>query len=328
MNSPFFSIIIPVYNISEYIENTLNTIRCQTFDNFEVICIDDGSTDSSSELLDRYEESDNRFKVIHKTNGGVSSARNLALDMAKGDWIIFVDGDDALRYNALAIIAKEIENYSDLDIVGYGSKKVSEITQVDLEEIGGNYTTTYDDCSKEISFNAMNKYTVWSSAFRRSFVGKIRFLPMKNGEDQLFYNTLVVKVSNYLQINNSLYLYLQRPGSAINNAWTTQRQQDFMSMYELMNKNMLESGRQISSRWLKRWIGSLLINNNKVWSFPKKELQLCIDKQRNIISNTLQLKGIPIMSRLWALIACKISNPLLFRFVTNFPMEFYARMRK
>ena len=328
MNSPFFSIVIPVYNISEYIENTLNTIRYQTFGDFEVICVDDGSTDSSSELLDRYEESDNRFKVIHKTNGGVSSARNLALDMAKGDWIIFVDGDDALRYNALAIIAKEIENYSDLDIVGYGSKKVFEITQTDLEEIGGNYSTIYDDCSKEISFNAMNKYTVWSSAFRRSFVGKIRFLPMKNGEDQLFYNTLVVNVSNYLQINQSLYLYLQRPGSAINNAWTTQRQQDFISMYELMNKNMLESGRQISPRWLKRWIGSLLINNSKVWNFPKTELQLCIKKQRDIICNTLQLKGIPTMSRIWALIACKISNPLLFRFATNFPMEFYARIRK
>lgn len=88
MNNPLFSIIIPVYNISEYIENTLNAIKYQTFSNFEVLCVDDGSTDGCGKILNRYEENDNRFKVIHKTNGGVSSARNLALDIAKGDWIV------------------------------------------------------------------------------------------------------------------------------------------------------------------------------------------------------------------------------------------------
>ena len=99
-------------------------------------------------------------------------------------------------------------------------------------------------------------------------------------------------------------------------------------MYEQMNKNMLESGRQISPRWLKRWVGSLLINNHEVWNFPKTELQFCINKQREIIFNTLQLNGIPILSRLWASIACKISNPSFFRFVTSYPMEFYAWIRK
>jgi glycosyltransferase involved in cell wall biosynthesis len=91
---PKLSIVIPVYNVEDYIEKCLDSIRGQTFTDFEVICVDDGSTDYSGMLCNRYRRIDKRFKVIHQENAGVSSARNRGIDEASGEWLTFVDPDD------------------------------------------------------------------------------------------------------------------------------------------------------------------------------------------------------------------------------------------
>ena len=90
------SIIIPVYNAERYLTGCLNSVLAQSFTDWECICVDDGSTDGSGRILDAYAEHDERFKVIHKENGGVSSARNVGLETAEGEWITFVDSDDEL----------------------------------------------------------------------------------------------------------------------------------------------------------------------------------------------------------------------------------------
>ena len=88
------SIIIPVYKVEQYLPECLDSVINQTYKNLEIICVDDGSPDNSGKILDEYASKDNRIKVIHKENGGVSSARNAGLDIATGDWISFVDADD------------------------------------------------------------------------------------------------------------------------------------------------------------------------------------------------------------------------------------------
>ena len=91
---PFFSIIIPVYNVAPYLRECLDSVLAQTFTDWEAICVDDGSTDGSGAILDEYAAKDKRFRVIHQPNAGVSAARNKALDVAQGEWIWFVDADD------------------------------------------------------------------------------------------------------------------------------------------------------------------------------------------------------------------------------------------
>jgi glycosyltransferase involved in cell wall biosynthesis len=88
------SVIVPIYNAEKTIRKSLDSILCQTFKDFELLLIDDGSNDKSPEICDEYANKDNRIIVIHKKNGGVSSARNVALDLAKGNWITFIDSDD------------------------------------------------------------------------------------------------------------------------------------------------------------------------------------------------------------------------------------------
>lgn len=100
--NPTISIIIPVYNTEKYLRRCLDSIVAQTYKDFECILVDDGSTDASGKICDEYAAKDNRFKVFHKKNGGVSSARNLGLDNAKGEYIAFCDADDYVKENWLS----------------------------------------------------------------------------------------------------------------------------------------------------------------------------------------------------------------------------------
>ena len=102
MNNPKISVIVPVYNAEQYLPHCIDSILAQTFTDFELLLIDDGSKDNSSKICDEYEEKDKRVKVFHKKNGGVSSARNLGLDKAHGEWICFCDSDDCLKSNYLS----------------------------------------------------------------------------------------------------------------------------------------------------------------------------------------------------------------------------------
>ena len=101
MNKDRISIIIPVYNAEEYLDRCLESVLEQSFTSFEVILVDDGSTDSSPLICDRYSATDPRFRTVHKENGGVSSARNAGMDLAKGEYLMFLDSDDALLPDAL-----------------------------------------------------------------------------------------------------------------------------------------------------------------------------------------------------------------------------------
>lgn len=114
------SIIVPVYNVEDYIKQCLDSILLQTYTNFEVIVVDDGSTDSSSEICDDFAKKDKRFNVIHKENGGVSKARNIALDNVNGSYVVFVDSDDVLPKDALKkMIDETIATNSEVSVLGW-----------------------------------------------------------------------------------------------------------------------------------------------------------------------------------------------------------------
>ena len=112
------SIIIPVYNAEEYLDRCLESISEQSYMSYEVILVDDGSTDSSPLICDRYSATDPRFRTIHKRNGGVSTARNAGIDLAKGEYLMFVDSDDALLPEALERMMEGVAG-EDVVIGGY-----------------------------------------------------------------------------------------------------------------------------------------------------------------------------------------------------------------
>lgn len=127
---PLISVIVPVYNTKQYLPRCLDSILSQSFTNFEILLVDDGSTDGSGAICDKYAAKDNRVRVFHKENGGVSSARNLGLDESKGEWIYFVDSDDEVLPEGLQILADGISN--EVDIVMGGCEEVGEHDEASL----------------------------------------------------------------------------------------------------------------------------------------------------------------------------------------------------
>ena len=97
----FFSVIVPIYNIEKYIKRCIDSVLSQTFDDFELILVDDGSPDNCPKICDEYAEKDHRIKVVHKENGGLVSARQAGISIAKGDYVFNLDGDDAITSDAL-----------------------------------------------------------------------------------------------------------------------------------------------------------------------------------------------------------------------------------
>ena len=134
------SVVVPAYNIENYIERCIKSILNQTYSNIEVIIVDDGSTDNTGSIIDKYALKDHRVIPLHKENGGVSSARMEGIDRAKGEWIGFVDGDDVIEENMYEVLLNNaIEYNADISHCGYqmvfpdghvdyyyGTKKISE----------------------------------------------------------------------------------------------------------------------------------------------------------------------------------------------------------
>ena len=118
---PKFSIVIPVYNVENYLAECLDSVLAQTFKDFEVICVNDGSTDKSGEILKSYAQKDDRIKIIYKENGGLSSARNEGLKYVAGELCYFLDSDDYIESNLLEYAVKIFDNY-EIDYFAFGSK--------------------------------------------------------------------------------------------------------------------------------------------------------------------------------------------------------------
>lgn len=175
------SIIIPVYNVAEYLLNCVQSVLKQTYTDFEILLVDDGSTDSSKELCDKLVEKDSRIKVFHKKNGGLSSARNYGIEKALGEYIIFLDSDDYWIENDILFLFIEQFQTGDFDVVRgeylnvdekgnplYTSEKWKEYSYVNLKE---RIFSSYEMMRYIIS----GSYFSWLFMFRKSVIENLRF---------------------------------------------------------------------------------------------------------------------------------------------------------
>ena len=121
MVTDLITIVVPVYNVEKYLRKCIDSILNQTYKNLEIILVDDGSPDNCGQICDEYAKKDNRIKVIHKENGGVSQARNVGIDNSNGEFIAFVDPDDYIEKEMLYKLKNNIEN---VDLSGCGSQKI------------------------------------------------------------------------------------------------------------------------------------------------------------------------------------------------------------
>lgn len=200
---PSISVIIPVYNTEKYLRRCIDSVLAQTYKDFELLLIDDGSKDSSGTICDEYAAKDARVKVFHKENGGVSSARNVGLDNAQGEWVTFVDSDDWLSKDYLDDLIRHTD--SDLVIADFtveGEKQWNEDLPV------GKWQGNDLNRIIEGSIGIARITAPWCKLLRRALVGQIRFYTeLTTQEDSLFMFRYLCVVQNIQIIAQKGYHY-------------------------------------------------------------------------------------------------------------------------
>lgn len=216
--NPTISIIVPVYNTALYLSKCLNSIAAQTFTDFEVLMIDDGSTDGSGEICDQYSQSDSRFIAIHQSNQGVSASRNNGLKQARGNYIAFVDSDDYVHPQMLELLYKAIrQGEYDLSVARYLSVNVG--TEIEIQriiEFHSQELSAEDILCKLFgkSGEDIQYIVVWNKLYDRRLLANICFSALKVSEDLLFNVEVFSKVRQAIEVDSRLYYYTQRNTSA------------------------------------------------------------------------------------------------------------------
>ena len=209
------SIIVPVFNAEQYLDAALSSILDQAMSSYEVILVDDGSTDSSPLICDRYSATDPRFRTIHKSNGGVSSARNTGLNLAKGEYVMFVDSDDALLPDALERMLEDASG-EDLVIGGYavntGGVPIGEIYPFRARTYREREMSSFFD--DNIRRNCVMLDAPWAKLFRRKAISDLRFCEdLCYAEDKLFVFQFLTRCASARTCAVPVYDYHIRSGS-------------------------------------------------------------------------------------------------------------------
>lgn len=215
MKSDLISIIIPVYNVEKYLNKCIESVVKQTFKNLEIILIDDGSTDSSGNICDEWKMKDERIIVIHKENGGVSSARNAGLDIAQGEYVGFVDSDDYIDNQMYEVLLKQTQKFN---------TELSFCNFFDVDEKGKKESSNMEyKCiltKKEVMSgmfqNNNENFALWNKLVKREKLKNIKFDEnIKIYEDALFCFQMIENVNSISFCKNNLYFYTDREGSTL-----------------------------------------------------------------------------------------------------------------
>ncbi len=288
------SVIIPAYNaekeIGNCIENILNTNTCE----FEIIVINDGSSDRTKEVLDDYVNKDNRIKAISQSNQGVSKARNVGIEEASGDYIIFVDSDDQLENGALDTLTKKLE-YSPVDILQY-----SVSTDTYINDTANKKEEYYEEIKFQSTSDAFKYliehgfYVVWNKAYKTSFIQGYQDFPLgiKTGEDLIFNCKTFLRNPTVACTNTILYHHIRTDKDTtvtrfISNMDETliSKRESLLSVYNHFHLD-LDSYYNIQLTEYKFYVLNL-VHKNSVYT--KKEI---VNKLQNYIYSNVALEEI------------------------------------
>ena len=266
--SETISIIVPVYNVERYLRKCVDSLMCQTYENIEIILVDDGSTDSSGDICDEYERVDGRIVVIHKTNGGLSDSRNTALKEAKGKYVGFVDSDDWFHPDMFAKLINACKRgNAEIAVCGmiraYKDKEEAFVPRT-------NACLSRTEAITELFKGEMFGDQACTKLYERELFNGVEYPKGRSFEDIFTTYKLFFKADNVAVIEDALYYYRQRGGS-ITKASFNQGKKDFYLAIQCIQEYVCEYGNEEWNKLLKmREYGA------KVWTL----LDLFTDKRQ------------------------------------------------
>lgn len=210
------SVILPVYNVEPFLPHCLETIAQQTYQNLEIIIVDDGSTDNSGKISEDFAKKDNRARVIHQQNQGIYAARNTGQKAAKGDYIIFFDSDDYMHIDMISILYDAINQDEGYDIA-ISDFKITESIEEDITETRDNHTIslTQEELIHNYFFSKNKKiyHPVWNKLYRSEVIKDIQANAYKRIQDMDYNFRVFLNTKSAIVIDRELYFWYQWPGS-------------------------------------------------------------------------------------------------------------------
>ncbi len=256
MDGKLVSVIIPAYNIEDYIGRCLDSVCSQTYKNLEIIVVDDGSSDCTAQILDGYKEKDHRVKVIHKENGGVSSARNEGIDVASGDYIGFVDGDDWIDPKLYEVLVEMIEENADIAHCGYQMVFPNRIDY--YYNTGKRKIQTTQEGLKDLISGEMIEPALYNKLYRKELFNNIRLNEnLKINEDLEVNYKLFKKSKKSIYCDLPLYSYMIRKNSATNSNTLVRKNEDSFKVLQEI-KNDSKNDKEIYAIAYRRYIYLLM----------------------------------------------------------------------
>ncbi len=324
---PFFSVIVPIYKVDKYIAQCIDSIIGQDFQKFELILVDDGSPDECGEICNIYAKDDERIKVIHKANGGLSDARNAGLMLASGNYIWFVDGDDFLLSNhAFTYIYDEIKE-SDADVIFFSYKKF-------FEETAQYSKGLYDRLQNHLGIEESIKKNAYKAlgcnkVVKRSIItrNQMSFPVGVLGEDLGWCADLLIYSDKIVMIKESLLAYRQRAGSITHNKEQKSRCKHLKNTIFMIEKTLSKHNLDVHGTNKK----SLVLNYlayEYAWllgeSFPFwKELAAYIKRLSFLLDFDMgdKVKKVKVLKKIIGLKGAAMVLNLYIRFKNNFVLK-------
>lgn len=314
MKHPLVSIIIPIYKVEPYLQRCLNSIISQTYTNLEIILVDDGSPDGCPKICDEYARKDNRIIVIHKENGGLSDARNAGLDICKGDYVSFVDGDDWINDCYIEnLLLTAVTNNADIT-VAY-CKYISEVSQYSEKKFPLNPgKKSYDEVLREI-FERQNPSFVAAciKLFNHNLISQFRFSKDKIHEDEYLNYQWFYKAKKTVYEPNSVYYYFLHADSITGKQSKYEKIEILNQQYSFFN----QKGIRLPLQWL---LPSLCWEY--LWEYGNAALKHETTAEANLLyfrhftALAIKEKRVSMPSKIFFLVCSKI--PFIYLFYRRF----------
>lgn len=258
------SIIVPVYNVEQYLNRCIKSILNQTFKDFELILVNDGSTDASGDICNYYATQDERVKVIHQNNGGLSSARNAGLNMAVGEYIGFVDSDDYINRRMYEILYNNIINFTaELAICDFIPVQENDCNKLPTSIC--NKVSEYNNISSLEQLyedNGARFIVSWNKLYKKDLFDNLRFIEGKIHEDEFIIHKLLYRCNKIVFTKAALYYYVQRETSIMNTRKGVKRLDAIYALEDRMNFLSNIPEKHLFQQTIDKYIRVLLIEYN------------------------------------------------------------------
>jgi glycosyltransferase involved in cell wall biosynthesis len=250
-NEALVSVIVPIYMVQDYLDKCVKSIRNQSYTNLEIILVDDGSKDDCGKMCDEYAKEDERIKVIHKINGGLSDARNAGIEVAKGKYFVFVDSDDYIHPQMIELLIKPVQDgLADMSVCEFVNVKEDQDAPItNIENPNTIIIESLADKRQYFLCETFVRFTVaWNKLYPREYFANVRYPKGKIHEDEFTTYKILEQAEKVAYITEPLYFYVQRGSSIMGEGFNKKT----LDRYEALDQRIRYYAEQGNYDWAEK----------------------------------------------------------------------------